>query len=365
MAINQSTQRLFCLISILCFITAAASYVLKPDFSKRSIAPAPGPAVIGSGTYPRATLLADGSILSCFTTFSGTNTVLMVAKSTNGGLNWTVIGSIASEVTQTNDLDNCNVHALSSGRILAAFRNHDQNAEGNSSWYFYRLVVCYSDDGGFTWSYLSTPRTSGTKGLGLWEPFLMNALDGSLMMYYSYETSTTGNDQDSILIRSNDGGATWSSDQTISGAGITCRDGMLGVARLGAGSSSLIAVFESLSPDSGIHAITSTDDGSTWGNRRVVYASAIAGADQGAPQVAYINGQIVVSFQTNEDDLTTVTGDWDVKAIVSTDSGATWSQKTRVLDSCNWAGELTVDNLHLLVLCGSGNSALAQTMVLS
>lgn len=193
----------------------------------------------------------------------------------------------------------------------------------------------------------------------------MDALDGSLMLYYSYETSTTGDDQNSILIRSTDGGVTWSADQTISGADITCRDGMVGVARLGTGSSTLVAVFESLAPDTGIHAITSVDDGATWGDRRVVYASSVSGADQGAPQIAYINGQLVVSFQTNEDTLTTVTSDWDVKVVVSTDGGATWGEKTTVLDSCNWAGELTVDDQHLLVMCGGSGGAMAQTMLVS
>jgi hypothetical protein len=101
------------------------------------------------------------------------------------------------------------------------------------------------------------------------------------------------------------------------------------------------------------------------GGRRVVYASSVAGADQGAPQIAYINGQLVVSFQTNEDTLTTVTGDWDVKVVVSTDNGVTWGEKTTVLEKCNWAGKLTVDDQHLLVMCGSGNDALAQIMLLS
>lgn len=362
---NQFSGHLFCLIAIIFSFVTAAPHVMKPNISKRAISPSSPPAVMGSGTYPRATFRADGSILSCFTTFSGGNTILTVASSTNGGSAWTVIGSVATEVTQTHDLDNCNVHTLPSGRILAAFRNHDRTAEGNSSWYYYRLVICYSDDGGSTWSYLSTPRTSGTPGLGLWEPFMMDALDGSLMLYYSYETTTAGNDQDSILIRSTDGGVTWSADQTISGADLTCRDGMVGVARLGMGSSTLVAVFESLDPDTGIHAVTSTDDGASWGDRRPVYLSSVAGADQGAPQIAYINGQLVVSFQTNEDTLTTVTADWDVKVVVSTDGGGTWGEKTTVLDSCNWAGELTIDDQHLLVMCGSGNNALAQTMVLS
>ncbi|KAN0106625.1 glycoside hydrolase family 93 protein [Hyaloscypha variabilis] len=365
MASFKLIQRALCLISIFLSLAAAAPHVLNPEIRKRGISDDGSAVSMGSGTYPRATFRADGSILSCFTTFSASNTILTVASSTDGGAAWTVIGSVATEVTQTHDLDNCNVHTLPSGRILAALRNHDQLAEGNSSWYYYRIVISYSDDGGVTWSYLSTPRTSATKGLGLWEPLLMDALDGSLMLYYSYETSTTGDDQDSILITSTDGGVTWSADQTISGANITCRDGMVGVARLGTGSSTLVAVFESLDPDTGIHAITSTDDGATWGDRRVVYASSVSGADQGAPQIAYINGQLVVSFQTNEDTLTTVTADWDVKVVVSTDSGVTWGEKTTVLDTCNWAGELTVDDQHLLVMCGGAGGTMAQTMLVS
>lgn len=68
------------------------------------------------------------------------------------------------------------------------------------------------------------------------------AKDGSLQLYYSREIH--GNDQDSILRISSDGGATWSPDKTISGAGLECRDGMLGVAPFNDGEDKLIAVFE-------------------------------------------------------------------------------------------------------------------------
>jgi hypothetical protein len=56
--------------------------------------------------------------------------------------------------------------------------------------------------------------------------------------------------------------------------------------------------------------------------------------------------------------------DWNVKVVVGTDNGNSWGDETTVLDSCNWAGELTVDDQYLLVMCESSGNALAQTMLL-
>lgn len=339
----------FCLSVILPFSTAA-------PHEKRTVARVGEPGLIGSGTYPRATFLKDGSMLACYTSWSGPNTVLAVARSTDGGHGWSSIGSISTEISATNDLDNCFLHQLPSGRILAGFRHHSKSG---SDYTFYRLVVCYSDNNGARWQYLSTPATSSTPKLGIWEPFMMDALDGSLMFYFSRETKTDSSDQDNILIRSTNGGSSWSSEQTISGGGITCRDGMVGVARLGSGSRTLIAVFESLSPDTGVHSVESLDDGATWGNRRLVYKSSVGGASNAAPQVAYVGGKLAATFQTNEDDTNLQP---NVKVVVSTDGGATWGQKTTALAKCNWAGAVTLDNTDLLVLCESWGAALAQKM---
>ncbi len=363
-AIQSLLVQFFCLSSIV-IPSALASPRIQKDVEKRSISRDSEPGLMGSGTYPRAATRADGTIVSCFTTFSGSNTILTVASSSNGGWDWTVIGSVATEPTQTHDLDNCNVLVLPSGRILAAFRHHDQTAAGNNSWYYYRLVVCYSDNGGAGWTYLSTPIVSGTAGLGLWEPFLQNSLSGTVRMYFSQETKVDGSNQNNYVMTSSDGGLTWGGSTLVSSSGSTGRDGMVGVARLGAGSSNLIAVFETMSPVAGIHAVTSSNDGASWGNRSLVYLSSVSGASEAAPQIAYINGQLVVSFQTNEDNTAAATSQWSVKVVVSTDNGGSWGQKTTVLNACNWAGELTVDATHLLVMCGSGSNALAQTMLLS
>jgi hypothetical protein len=65
------------------------------------------------------------------------------------------------------------------------------------------------------------------------------ALDGSLQLYYSRELH--GNDQDSIQRISYDEGVSWSTERTISGAGLEARDGMLGLAPY---DGKLFAVFE-------------------------------------------------------------------------------------------------------------------------
>jgi hypothetical protein len=87
------------------------------------------------------------------------------------------------------------------------------------------------------------------------------ARDGSLQLYYSRELG--GNDQDSIQRISYDEGASWSSERTISGAGIASRDGMLGLAPY---NGKLIAVFET--NEHGPMAIKSVESPGMFSTRR-------------------------------------------------------------------------------------------------
>jgi hypothetical protein len=323
--------------------------------------------VIGAGTYPRANFLQDGSIIGVYSGSDGDTQSITVVQSTDDGSSWTQIGTVSSADKTTRDLDNPYPIQLPSGRILVAMRNHDriQNSDGSYTYTYYRITICYSDDNGATWSYLSTPAQDAANGVnGSWEPFFRMANDDStLQLYYSRENSAI--DQDSLMRTSTDGGATWTSANVISGGDTdNTRDGMLGVTQVSG--DNLIAVFESIPSGStfSVYSVTSSDDGSTWGNRQTVYA-APPGFNAQAPQVTNVGGTLVVSFQTDEDLSSQNQKNEAAKLVTSTDGGSTWGNKlTFSAAVSNWNGLLTLDDTSLFGL-SDHSGAKAQKITLS
>lgn len=315
----------------------------------------------GGGTYPRANFLADGSIIGAYTATVGDNHQLTLVRSTDDGSSWSYLGNAASRPAATSDLDNPYPLQLPSGRILLAYRNHDKLSNGTYT--YYRITLSYSDDNGVSWNYLSDPASDPGDVNGNWEPFLRNAQDGSLQLYYSRENS--GADQDSLMRTSTDGGQTWSTATTISGSDITARDGMLGVATVSG--SELIAVFET--SQNGlftVNSIHSPDDGKTWGNRTRVYTPTGTNNNAGSPQVANVGGTLVVSFMTDED---TQEHNWfqgaGAKLITSGDGGASWSNKFEVFaPQANWPALLNLDDSSFLYMADH-DGAKSQRIILS
>lgn len=299
----------------------------------------------GGGTYPRINFLSDGSIIGAYTATVGSNHQLTLVHSTDSGASWSYLGNAATRPTATSDLDNPYPLQLPSGRVLLAYRNHDKLANGTYT--YFRITISYSDDNGASWSYLSDPASDPGEPNGNWEPFLRNAQDGSLQLYYSRENSA--DDQDSLMRTSTDGGQTWSSATTISGEGITARDGMIGVASISG--SELIAVFEA--SQNGlftVNSIYSSDDGKTWANRTRVYTPTGTNNNAGSPQVVNVGGTLVVSFMTDED---TQEHNWfqgaGAKLVTSGDGGATWGNKIEVFEpQANWPAMLTLDDSSFL-----------------
>jgi hypothetical protein len=299
----------------------------------------------------------DGSLLGCFTAISGANKLISVVRSTNDGSSWNPLGTVISVINADYALDNCALHQLpNSRRILASFRNHFRDNTLDPPQYTkFVISVRSSDDGGKTWQALSTVATSSIRNHGIWEPFIVDSLDKkSLMLFYSRETMDNASDQNNLIIWSYNQGKTWVDEEIISGKATDkyMRDGMVGVARVSPGSRKLMAVFESLAPETGITSVTSADDGLTWINRKPVYFNPTRGVRHQAPQIVLVGTMLVTTFQTNENTLGDIRGNvpW-TKIIVSTDAGRTWGPKTLIHKDCEWTGATTIDSKKLLVFC--------------
>ncbi|KAJ2987536.1 hypothetical protein NUW58_g4452 [Xylaria curta] len=299
-----------------------------------------------AGVYIRVTAVRDGSLIAGYAASDGTQHVLRTARSTDGGQSWRRHGEVYRADRAAHDVDNAFPLQLPSGRILYAYRNHDRT---NSQYTYYRITISYSDDGGVTFKYLSTVAERAAAGVnGLWEPLLRVANDGSLQCYYSAENSAT--DQDGLMKRSLDGGRTWSNPITISGAGLTSRDGMIGVAKID-GNGNLMAVFENtVSGRFSIDCVLSHDDGRSWGERGRLYTAA-NNKEATAPQICNVGGTLVVGFMTNESAGGNVPDGAQMKVITSTDGGRTWGLGVVTGEvASHWPGVFARDSAHFLAL---------------
>lgn len=186
---------------------------------------------------------------------------------------------------------------------------------------------------------------------------MRTANDGTLQLYYSSENA--GDDQDSILRRSKDGNAPWSDPQTISGAGISSRDGMLGVTKLG---NALYAVFETSSQSQfgdgffRIWSVTSPDDGQTWQNRKQIYQA--PGHNAGNPQIITVGSRLVVSFNSDKDGGTWPRGESII--VVSEDAGNTWQEKVVHGPVTSWTGLTALNDKEFVVMFDNSGTSQSQ-----
>lgn len=351
-----------------------ASYIANSILLRAATRPTMigAPTSFSGGTYPRATRLRDSSILGVYTAFQSGSSVLLTVTSSDNGASWSPLGEIARGPSNANDIDNAYLIQLPapSTRILCAFRNHSKDPTTGRYTYF-RITITYSDNGGRSWQFLSEAAGNSGPVQGSWEPYFRNAVDGSLQLYYSHENSAQ--DQDTLQRVSRDGGATWGATVTVSGAGITARDGMVSVAALSPSApKALILVYETTSTGSfNLGAVFSTDDGKTWGNRRTIYNPSSPNTSAGAPQVINVGGTLVVSFMTNEDQRLSAPSNsymdrTAVKVITSGDQGRTWGNKVMVgAEQSSWPGMMDLDGGGRFLYLMDRAGAKSQLMTLS
>ncbi len=274
------------------------------------------------GTYPRFAKVNDALVL-------GTDgDPIQLRDSYDNGTTWSAPRTLTRDTTAGADLGNVFPLQLRTGEVLAAVRHHNPPT--------FRLRVFASTNGAQgPWTLRSEVEVASgaSDEVGVWEPFLLEAGDGTLHLYYAKELVGT-NDQVILLRRSSDRGVTWSAPTTVASASGR-RDGMPVVTTLTDGS--LLAVFESLGPTATIDSVRSYDNGRTWAERTTLYSR--AGYYVGAPYVTTLgNGELQVVFQEAREG----TGNTNViRAIGSNTAQAT-------AERIGWSGAATISSSHAL-----------------
>lgn len=267
--------------------------------------------VIRGGAWgTRVYTMSDGNLISGYETSSGIKTMI----STNNGKSW----KSEAQASFRNDKSCANVNLYEfEGSVYLAYRATGEVSGG----YYTSLQVSVSEDFGKSWKHHSTVCEYTQKDgafRGVWEPFL-GELNGELTCFYA-------NDSTSVTTMQNIESLTWNgskwTDRTIisNGQKHDSRDGMPVWTALSEGG--YACVIESSKDRAKGHPfviqILYSADGVKWGEPVTIYTPTTYGSKAGAPGIVELpSGQIVVSFQTDED--ATVKGDGTsvMKTIIS------------------------------------------------
>lgn len=262
----------------------------------------------GGAWYPRLLRLKNGDILCAYDTNENhASPIVQISRSKDKGKTWQVLSQASfGEGSAANG----QLLQLPDGTLLCAYRLVKEPTK--------TLKVSHSTDNGATWTPLSEI-TANTEGV--WEPHLLQQPDGEILVFYASEGVRP---QIIALKRSRDGGKTWGKEETVA-SHPKSRDGMPVVERLPSGA--LIVVFEA--QDTGhpflIRSMVSDDGGKSWHSRGIVYAPENRTKRAGAPYIVLLpNGNLMASFQTDENRSGNGEAFCDMKTVLSSDGGKTW-----------------------------------------
>lgn len=320
------------------------------------------PIYAGSGFYPRAVELTDGTLLATFDHRTPGGKCIACVRSTDGGKTWKDYRRI-TEDTGRVDVANAFPLQLADGTVLVAYRHHTLDQR------IFRLEVAASSDKGATWR-LRGAIATGT--VGLWEPFLFQASKDVLQVYYASEEGLYP-DQRIEMKTSRDSANTWS-PSIIVARKPGSRDGMPSVVRTRDGS--LLACFEASDAPPFrfvVRIVRSRDEGITWTPERdLVYRPVNPARQRWAAAAPYLarreGGRLLVSFQTDEDvayqkgdaQCDPAAADYryerhtSLKLVTSEDGGKSWDRPVTIAGAPDspavWAGLCVLRNDTVLAL---------------
>jgi len=248
----------------------------------------------GSSWAPRVFSAEPGKLIAGYETSSGIKTAISI----NNGRNWTA--EAAASFRPDKACANVNFYAFD-GRLYMAYRAIGDQDDG----FYTSLQVSVSEDSGRSWRHHSTIceyLEASHKTKGVWEPCL-GEIDGNLVCFYA-------NDHPSVTSMQNIESLTWDgtawSNRTVisNGKNHNSRDGMPVWIRLESGGYAMV-IESSHERNSGhpfVIRLLLSDDGKKWSEPKTVYVPTTSGSKAGAPGIVELpTGQLVISFQTDED----------------------------------------------------------------
>ena len=189
------------------------------------------------------------------------------------------------------------------GILYMAYRA-TSGCDDNKNKCYTSLNVNVSNDEGLSWKYhskiIENTMSSKRENRGYWEPYL-GLINNNLTVFYAND-SKSSNWQNIESLTWN--GSSWTNKQIISnGKSHNSRDGMPVWTRLSNGTYALVMESSKYRRNHPfVIQILYSKDGVKWSNPKDIYIPNGKGSKASAPGIVELpNGQLVVSFQTDED----------------------------------------------------------------
>lgn len=169
------------------------------------------------GVYSRLKRLSDGTLVCVYSAGSD----VYIRRSIRPNV-WQNPIRVSTDATKNYNYTNSELVELADGRLMYAWNARPKNGTGQP----YKIMAAYSSTRGLQWRNEQTLYVAGTEGSdGCWEPAMMQLPDGEVQLFFANEHNVADNKQNITLLRSSDGGTTWSEPQVVSFRE-TSRDGM-------------------------------------------------------------------------------------------------------------------------------------------